>query len=166
MKIGEKPRTMLHVAQFYMYISIWNVMKIGEKQRTMLAQTQYSVLSATLRVCVCDARLSNFALVILPGKLITGDIKVLSKINEIFSRLTDPTFWTVCNRNQTIILSRPYVPFMLTCECWTHSLKALWNNHYLCEWPVIIKLCCDILFTYESDIFLSLSECEHSLISR
>ena len=31
-------------------------MKIGEKQRTMLAQTQYSMLSASLRlggVCVC-----------------------------------------------------------------------------------------------------------------
>ena len=38
-------------------------MKIGEKQRTMLAQTQYSVLSATLHVCVCvcDVRLPNFA---------------------------------------------------------------------------------------------------------
>ena len=37
-----------------MYILIWNAMKIGEKQRTMLAQTQYSVLSASLRsVCVC-----------------------------------------------------------------------------------------------------------------
>ena len=43
-------------------------MKIGEKQRTMLAQTQYSVLSATLRVCVFDVKLPNFALVILPGK--------------------------------------------------------------------------------------------------
>ena len=59
-------------------------MKISEKQHTMLAKTQYRVLSATLRVC--DVRLPNFALVILPGKLI---------------------FWAVCNRNQTIILSWP-----------------------------------------------------------
>ena len=59
-------------------------MKIGEKQSTMLAQTQYSVLSATfcvcVCVCVCDVKLLNFALVILPGKLITGNIKFLSKI--------------------------------------------------------------------------------------
>ena len=34
-------------------------MQIAEKQRTMLAQTQYSVLSATFRVC--DVRLPNFA---------------------------------------------------------------------------------------------------------
>ena len=58
---------------------IRKVMKFGEKQLTMLAQTQYSVLSATLRVCVNDVRLLNFALVILPGKLITGNIKFLSK---------------------------------------------------------------------------------------
>ena len=55
-------------------------MKFGEKQITMLAQTQYSVLSATPCVCVNDVRLPNFALVILPSKLITGDIKFLSKI--------------------------------------------------------------------------------------
>ena len=37
-----------------MYILIRNAMKMGEKQRTMmLAQTQYSVLSASLRSCVC-----------------------------------------------------------------------------------------------------------------
>ena len=44
--------------------------EIGEKQRIMLAQTQYSVLSAMLRVCVCgwvggcgvcDIRLPNLA---------------------------------------------------------------------------------------------------------
>ena len=63
-----------------MYILIRNVMKFGKKQLTMLAQTQYSVLSVTLRVCVNGVRLPNFALVILPGKLITGDIKFLSKI--------------------------------------------------------------------------------------
>ena len=63
-------------------------MKIGENQRTILAQTQYSVLSATLRVCMCDARLPNFALVILPGKLITGDIKFLSKIKYFSDRPT------------------------------------------------------------------------------
>ena len=51
----------LEIIKFYMHILIWNVMKIGEKQRTMLAQTQYSVLSATLCVCVCDVRLPNFA---------------------------------------------------------------------------------------------------------
>ena len=58
--------------QFCMYILIQNAMKIGEKQRTMLTQTRYSVF--TLRVCVCDVGLPNFALVILPRKLITGDI--------------------------------------------------------------------------------------------
>ena len=56
-------------------------------------------------MCVCDVRLPNFALVILPGKLIMGD-KIFVQ-NKIFSRPTDPTFWAVCNRNQTIILSRP-----------------------------------------------------------
>ena len=35
-----------------MNILIRNVMKIDEKQRTMLAQTQYSMLSASLRMCV------------------------------------------------------------------------------------------------------------------
>ena len=63
-------------------------MKFGEKQLTMLAQTQYSALSATLRVCVNDVRLPNFALVILPGKLITGDIKFLSKIKYFSDRPT------------------------------------------------------------------------------
>ena len=65
-------------------------MKIGEKQRTMLAQTWYSVLSSTLRVCVCvcDVRPPNFALVILPCKLITGDIKILSKIKYFPDRPT------------------------------------------------------------------------------
>ena len=37
-----------------------------------------------------------------------GDIKIFVQ-NKIFSRPTDPTFWAVCNRNQTIILSRPYI---------------------------------------------------------
>ena len=60
-------------------------------------------------LCVCDVWLPNFALVILPSKLITGDIKFLSKIKYFF-RPTDPTFWAVCNRNQTIILSRPKLP--------------------------------------------------------
>ena len=56
----------------------------------MLAQTQYSVLSATLRMCVCvrDVGLPNFALVILPGKLVTGDINFLSKIKYFPDRLT------------------------------------------------------------------------------
>ena len=35
-----------------LHILIRNVMKFGEKQLTMLSQTQYNVLSATLRVCV------------------------------------------------------------------------------------------------------------------
>ena len=43
------------------YILIRNVMKFGVKQLTMLAQTQYSMLSATLRVCVNDVSLPNFA---------------------------------------------------------------------------------------------------------
>ena len=83
-------------------------MKIGKKQCTMLPQTQYSVLSAMfcVCVCVCDVKLPNFALVILPGKLITGDINFLSKIKYYSDWPTDPTFWAVCNRNQTIILSR------------------------------------------------------------
>ena len=59
-------------------------MKFGKKQLIMPGQTQYTVLSATFRVCVCvgvnDVRLPNFALVILLGKLIMGDIKFLSKI--------------------------------------------------------------------------------------
>ena len=43
-----------------LHILIRNVMKFGEKQLTMLAQTQYSVLSATLRVCVCVWMMSDF----------------------------------------------------------------------------------------------------------
>ena len=62
-------------------------MKTGEKQRTMLAQTRYSVLSAGC-VCLCDVRLPNFALVILPGKLIMGNIKFLSKIKYFPDRPT------------------------------------------------------------------------------
>ena len=45
---------------FYMCILIQNVMKIGEKQRSMLAQTQYSLLSAMLRVYVCVVSGSEF----------------------------------------------------------------------------------------------------------
>ena len=44
------------------------------------------VVSGT--VCVCDVRLPNFALVILPGKLIMGDIKFLSKIKYFPDRPT------------------------------------------------------------------------------
>ena len=43
-----------------MYILIRNVMKFGKKQLTMLAKTQYSVLSATLCVCVNDVKTSEF----------------------------------------------------------------------------------------------------------
>ena len=43
-----------------MYIVIRNVMKFGEKQLTILAQTQYSVLLATLRVCMINVRLPEF----------------------------------------------------------------------------------------------------------
>ena len=45
-----------------MYILLRNAMKIGEKQRTMLAQTQYSMMSASLRsMCVCVwSRASEF----------------------------------------------------------------------------------------------------------
>ena len=43
---------------------------------------------------------------ILPGTLITGDIKK-NLTFEIFSRPPDPTFWAACNRNQTIIFIRP-----------------------------------------------------------
>ena len=39
-------------------------------------------------VCVRDVRLPNFALVILPGKLIMGDIKFLSKIKYFPDRPT------------------------------------------------------------------------------
>ena len=57
-------------------------MKIGEKQRTMLAQTQYSVLSASLRsLCVCvmsGSQILHWSL--FAGKLIRGDIKFLSEI--------------------------------------------------------------------------------------
>ena len=81
-------------------------MKIGEKQRTMLAQ--YSVLSAMLCVCVCVWCQTSEFCTILPGKLITGDIKIFVQ-NKIFSRPTDPTFWAVCNRNQTIIFVQPSV---------------------------------------------------------
>ena len=45
---------------------------------------------------------------IIPGILITGDFKIFVQ-NKIFSRPTDPTFWAVCNRNQTIIFVPPYV---------------------------------------------------------
>ena len=44
---------------------------------------------------------------ILPGKLITSNIKIFVQ-NKIFSRPTDPTFWTFCYRNQTIIFVQPY----------------------------------------------------------
>ena len=75
-----------------MFILIRNVMKIGEKQCTMLAQTLKKVsvqrvvsyapcVCVCVCVCVCDVRLLNFALVILHGKLIKGDIKFLSKIH-------------------------------------------------------------------------------------
>ena len=43
---------------------------------------------------------------ILPSKSITGDIKIFVQ-NTIFSRLTDPSFWAICNRNQTIIFVQP-----------------------------------------------------------
>ena len=96
-----------------MYILIQNAMKIGEKQRTMLAQTQYSVLSASLcSVCVCDVRLPNFALVILP-QINNGRHKIFVQ-NKIFSWPTDPTFWAVCNQNQTIIFSPPNVIIVIT----------------------------------------------------
>ena len=35
-----------------------------------------------------------------------GDIKIFVQ-TKIFSRPTNPTFWAVCNRNQTIISSLP-----------------------------------------------------------
>ena len=38
--------------------------------------------------CVCDIRLLNFALVILPSKLIMGDIKFLSKVKYFPDRQT------------------------------------------------------------------------------
>ena len=82
-------------------------MKTGRKQRTMLAQTGYSVLSA---VCVCDVRLLNFALVILPGKLIMGDIKFLSKMKYFPDRPTR--------------LSGPYVT--RTKQLFCHGLKETW----------------------------------------
>ena len=79
-------------------------MKIGEKQRTM--QAQYSVLSATLRVCVCVWYQTSECCTILPGKLMMGDFKIFVQ-NKIFSQPTYPTFWAVCNRNQTIIFVQP-----------------------------------------------------------
>ena len=71
-------------------------MKIGEKQRTMLAQTQYSVLSASLRsvsgcVCVCVCvwcQASGSCTGHLPRKLVTSDIKFLSKIKYFPDRPT------------------------------------------------------------------------------
>ena len=98
-----------------MYILIRNVMKFGEKQLTMLAQTQYSVLSATFRVCVNDVRLLNFAMVILPGKLVTGDIKFLSKIKYFSDRPTR--------------LSGPYVTG--TKQLFCHGLSS-WEPAQLC----------------------------------
>ena len=95
-----------------MYILIRNVMKTGEKQRTMLAQTRYSVLSAgCVCVCVCDVRLPNFALVILPGKLIMGDIIFLSKIKYFPDRPTR--------------LSGPYITG--TKQLFCHGLKSCKN---------------------------------------
>ena len=97
-------------------------MKIDKKQRTMLAQTQHSVLSATFCVwgCVCGGGCvggvcvcvwcPNFALVILPGKLITGDIKFLSKIKYFSDRPTR--------------LSEPYVT--RTKQLFCHGLKLNW----------------------------------------
>ena len=87
-------------------------MKIGKKQRTMLAQTQYKCVVSYapcggVCVCVCDVRLTNFALVILPGKLITGDIKFLSKIKYFPHRPTE--------------LSGPYVTG--TKQLFCHSLR-------------------------------------------
>ena len=77
-------------------------------QKAVYHASSDSIQRVVSRVCVCDVRLLNFALVILPGKLIMGDIKFLSKI-KYFSRPTDLTIWAVCNRNQTTILSWPYI---------------------------------------------------------
>ena len=46
------------------------------------------VVSYAPCMCVCDVWLPNFALVILPGKLIKGDIKFLSKIKYFPDRPT------------------------------------------------------------------------------
>ena len=67
-------------------------------------------------VCVCVWCQTSEFCTILPDKLITGDIKIFVQ-NKIFSRPTDPSSWTVCNRNQTIILSRPNNKIALHSQC-------------------------------------------------
>ena len=77
-------------------------MKICEKQRNYHAGLVQRVVSYVL--CVwCQT--SEFC-TILPCKLITGDIKIFVQY-KIFSQPTDPTFWAVCNWNQTIIFVQP-----------------------------------------------------------
>ena len=75
----------------------------------------------SMRVCVC----------------VMSDFRILhhftQMINKIFPRPTDPTFWAVhvCNRNQTIILSRPYMFPLLqntTANKRNSHNKLSWNN--------------------------------------
>ena len=71
----------------------------------------YHASSASVQCVVSYARGGGGGCdVILPDKLITGDIKICVQ-NKIFSRVrtTDPTFWAVCNQNQTIIFVQPYL---------------------------------------------------------
>ena len=93
--IFQKPLTCIR-SDIVLHV-IRNAMKIGKKQRTMLAQTQYSVLSASLCsvgvcvcVCVCVCVMSGFQILHchLPRKLVTGNIKFLSKIRYFPDRPT------------------------------------------------------------------------------
>ena len=74
---------------------------------SVLRVVMYTPCTTSVWGCVCVWCQTSEFCTILPDKLITGDIKIFDQ-NKIFSRLTNPTFWAVCNRNQTIILSRPY----------------------------------------------------------
>ena len=74
-------------------------------------KASYHASSDSATLCVCMYVMSDFWILHWSFYPVNnnGRYKIIVQ-NKIFSRPTDPTFWAVCNRNQTIILSRPKTP--------------------------------------------------------
>ena len=103
--IFQKPLTCIRnniVLHAYFYL------KCNENSRKAAHHAQLVQRVVSYAPCVCVCVMLDFRILHHFTRLIImGDVKIFVQ-NKIFSRPTDPTFWAVCNWNQTIILSRPY----------------------------------------------------------
>ena len=79
-------------------------------------------------MCVCDVRLPNFAPVVLTRKLITGDIKFLSKIKYFPNRPTRLSGLYVTGTKQNFILSWPTCKVLLSLKVVKINTKMMYLN--------------------------------------